>query len=151
LPAGGILEVGAGWGASGSLFAAGNEARGLGEEVWSLDNCEGFQRDWVRRALEPLGVKCRTTDTKTFDEWPALRLAFVDGDHSAAWAWQDVIATSEHVADGGMVLLHDARSGGPAELWLQALTEKSLHFGNRLLHPIEPLIYTTARFRVERI
>jgi len=156
LPAGDVLEIGAGWGASGTLLAHGNAARGRGEGVWSMDICEGFQRDWVQRALRPAGVACVTATSETFTEWPALRLAFVDGDHSAEWAWRDMENVTRHVVSGGVVLLHDCHDDigrgqpGPSEVGEAARQRGYLEMGGARLIPDPPLVCTLARFRVER-
>lgn len=153
LPHGDVLEVGAGWGASGTLLAIGNEARGRGELVTSLDVATSFQRAWIDRALQPLCVDCRPASTETFSDWTPLRLGFVDGDHSPEWAWKDVKAVGAHIVDGGVLLLHDCHSPacpGPSEVWEKAEREGWLDYGAFRLVPMPPLVCTMARFRVER-
>ena len=116
-----IVEVGAWLGRSTKYLAK----AGL---VWSVDTWLGSPehkdparddcRDRLPRLYEQwmanvwgyssllLPVRMTSSDASNLT-WPELDLVFIDGDHSEAEVYRDIVAWASHVRPGGIVCGHD--------------------------------------------
>lgn len=155
-----VVNIGDGFGASPFLFAKAIEFvrsdRGDDTRLWTYDcfpgsaQKESFRVDWLHRLLGdfPFCIRVRGTSS----EIPALNrpvgLAFIDGDHSSAWARRDLLALREVCVPGAVILIHDCWDSevaeGPGAVWREVLDGK--HSG---LSAEETPICTTAVIHVE--
>lgn len=106
-----IVEIGAEFGMSASIFCRGADES---VEIYSVDL---FPGDLMLRHLENLasaGYVGRTTPIKgdsgtVGKDWKRdIDLLFIDGDHSYNGVWRDLTAWMDHVKPDGVVVFHDA-------------------------------------------
>jgi predicted O-methyltransferase YrrM len=110
-----IVEIGAEWGMSASLWARAMDTleHGAGVQIVSIDTFQGNMFDSHRANLAEIGYEDRTTqivgDSKIVGEsWEKpIDLLFIDGDHSYAGCKSDIDLFTPHVKVGGLVVFHD--------------------------------------------
>lgn len=111
---GAIVEIGSWKGLSTIYLAAGSKAAAR-ERVTAIDRfpystLTAFHRnllltgvsDWV----DPIAADSR--DVAMAWPGPAIRLLFIDGDHTYDGVCQDYAAWRDHIAPGGIIAFHDA-------------------------------------------
>ena len=92
-----------------------------------------FQANLARTGLADKVEFHRTTSHELARAWPVerkLRLLFIDGDHTYPGAKADFDLFAPHLADGGIVALHDTINayGGPSRVFAEDVL-LSPHFG----------------------
>ena len=110
-----IVEIGAEWGQSASLwsYTMMGLPHGSSVDIVSIDTFQGDMLGAHQRNLAEAGFNGRTKqivgDSKLVGEgWGSpIDLLFIDGDHSYAGAKSDIQLFTPHVKVGGLVVFHD--------------------------------------------
>lgn len=115
---GAILEIGTNVGTSTIALALGQQVRGTGRKVYTVDMNRHPQLDANLReagVAEQVEVIVSTSAELARSWTTPLELLWIDGDHSYPGCLADIGGFARHVVAGGYIALHDfaARMGVP--------------------------------------
>lgn len=122
LPGGLCLEIGTAFGGTAYWIGRGNELRGRGEHFLTVelypDDRSTLQASTIIRAVRAVPYAhalTGTVDVLTDILQPrSARMAFVDADHRTEPAWHDVRRCLPLLQIGGVLAMHDVRTGSTA-------------------------------------